>query len=72
MVAIEILEKNYWMNMIDFTNYPFKNMPITNGCFLTAIIPALFMFVSNDGILFGIWFIAFCWSIILDKKLYDI
>jgi hypothetical protein len=58
--------------MFNFTNYPFKNMPITNGCFLTSFIPCVFTMFTGDYSLFVVWFACFSWSIVMDKYFYDI
>lgn len=49
-------------------NFPFKNMPLTNGSLLGSIVPCLFVMISSDfALLYGVWHIFFCGAIILDK-----
>lgn len=49
------------------SNYPFENMPITNGCFLTSFIPSLFAIFTGETLLYSVWLVCFCFSIIADK-----
>ena len=57
--------------MESLSNIPFKNMPITNGCYLSSLVPSLFAIFTGETILFGIWFICFNFSIIADKYAND-
>lgn len=52
--------------MESLSNYPFENMPISNGCFYSAIIPGLFGLFTGETLLFAVWHICFCWSVIAD------
>lgn len=49
------------------SNHPFENMPITNGCFLSSLVPSLFAVFTGETLLYGIWFVCFNFSIIADQ-----
>ncbi len=65
---MEEFKKTVKKAMSNLTDFPFKDMPVTNASLVSSVIPCLFtMFSPRFALLYGIWHIFFCLSIILDK-----
>lgn len=52
--------------MIDINNFPFKNMPISNGSYASLVFFCLFSLITNNYTFMVFWVSLFSISVLID------